>query len=130
VDGPAWLSVYGTELKGVPTETDAGPVNVSLSLTWNGVVTYQNFTVWVSYPVVSTSTTLVLEVVMSLILGMGFMVLGFWQQKSPWTFFAGLVWIFVALAVFAQLGAGWTILSLGLGLVLLIDGGTKIAEQK
>jgi hypothetical protein len=130
VDGPAWLSLYGTELKGVPTETDAGPVNVSLSLTWNGVVTYQNFTVWVSYPVVSTSTTLILEVVMSLILGMGFMVLGFWQQKSPWTFFAGLVWIFVALAVFAQLGAGWTILSLGLGLVLLIDGGTKIAEQK
>lgn len=130
VDGPAWLSLYGTELKGVPIEADAGPVDVSLSLTWNGVVTYQNFTLWVSVPSVSVSTTLILEVVMSLILGMGFMVLGFWQQKSPWTFFAGLVWIFVALAVFAQLGAGWTILSLGLGLVLLIDGGTKIAEQK
>jgi hypothetical protein len=130
VDGPAWLSLYGTELKGVPTEADAGPVDVSLSLTWNGVVTYQNYTLWVSVPSVSVSTTLILEVVLAIILGIAFMVIGFWQKESPWTFFAGLIWIFTALAVFAQLGAGWTILSLGLGLVLLIDGGTKIAEQR
>jgi len=130
VDGPAWLSLYGTELKGVPTETDAGPVDVSLSLTWNGVVTYQNYTLWVSVPSVSVSTTLILEVVLAMIMGIAFMVIGFWQKESPWTFFAGLIWIFTALAVFAQLGAGWTILSLGLGLVLLIDGGTKIAEQR
>ena len=130
VDGPAWLSLYGTELKGVPTETDVGPVDVSLSLTWNGVVTYQNYTLWVSVPSVSVSTTLILEVVLAMIMGIAFMVIGFWQKESPWTFFAGLIWIFTALAVFAQLGAGWTILSLGLGLVLLIDGGTKIAEQR
>jgi hypothetical protein len=130
VDAPAWLSLYGSELKGVPTEADAGAVNVSLSLTWNDMTVYQNWTLWVSVPAVGEDTYLVIEVVISLILGMGFMVLGFWQKKSPWTFVAGLFWLFAALAVFAQLSPGWTMLSLGVGFVLLIDGGRKIAEQE
>lgn len=127
-DGPAWLTLYGSTLMGVPTEADAGPVNVSLSLTWNDMTVYQNWTLWVSYPVISESTDLTLQVVLALILGLAMLILGLAINQPIFTAFSGIIFLWAGLAVFAPLGFGWTAISILIGFATLILGGLQYGK--
>ena len=42
--GPYWLHLIDNELVGLPNENDTGVYYISLTLTWNDMITYQNYT--------------------------------------------------------------------------------------
>jgi hypothetical protein len=127
-DGPAWLSLYGSTLMGVPTEADAGPVNVSLSLTWNDMTTYQNWTLWVGYPVISEETDLTLQVILAVIFGLSLMIIGLAINQPIFTAMSGIIFLWAGLAVFSPLGFGWTAISILVGFATLILGGLQYGK--
>ena len=43
-EGPYWLNIYDGHIKGIPGENETGLYNISLALTWNDMITYQNYT--------------------------------------------------------------------------------------
>ena len=128
-DGPAWLSLYGSSLMGVPTEADAGLVNVSLSLTWNDMTIYQNYTLLVSYPAVSEGLDLTLQVILAVILGLSLLLIGLIFQMPHFTAFSGIVWLWAGLAVFSELTFGWTAISIFIGFATLVIGGMQYDKQ-
>jgi hypothetical protein len=128
VDAPSWLALYGSELKGVPTEADAGPVNVSLLLTWNDMETYQNYTLWVSYPVISGETNLVLQVIVAIIFALSLLVLGLVLNQPVFTVFSGIIFLWAGMVVFAPLDFGWTAISIMVGFATLILGGLQFGK--
>ena len=48
IDGPYWLYSTDHTLEGVPYANQTGIFYVSIALTWNDMITYQNFTLYVS----------------------------------------------------------------------------------
>jgi len=128
---PDWLFMLNGDLTGVPTEADAGFHNVSLSLTWNDMTTYQNFTIFVAYtPTVDMPWfTTTMSLILSVVLGFGCLILGLVFQMHYLTFFSGLIWLFSALGVYSDINIGWTVLSIALGMMLMMIGGAKIAGE-
>ncbi len=104
-------------LTGIPNEP--GVYFISLKVTRELQSDYQNFTVMVreKYP---TATVLT----MSLILGFGLTGIGFVERRI--LFFAGICWLYIALAVLALYGVPWMVIGLGLGLALVVAGAFSI----
>ena len=130
VDGPDWLSLIGTTLIGVPGETDTGVVEVSLSLTWNDMVTYQNWTLYVGYPVISESTNTVLGIVIAMVLGFGLIAVGGLVKEPIFYLLSGIVWIFAAIPVYLEINIGWAIISISVGMSALVLGSLRYAGEK
>jgi hypothetical protein len=129
-DGPAFLALYGDRLMGVPQESDAGIYNISLALVWNDMTVYQNWTLIVDYPMISEEADMWISVAVSLALGFGILAIGLLRKNPVMLFFSGMVWLFSALMVYADISIGWAILTLGLGLMLMIDGGLDLVRAK
>ena len=127
-DGPGFLALYGDRLMGVPQESDAGIYNISLSLTWNDMTTYRNWTLVVPVPVISDMDLTVVGIIISLVMGFGCLVVGLIFKYPHFILFSGLIWLFSAVGVYAELNTAWAILSMGFGVLLLLDGGVKIAK--
>jgi hypothetical protein len=66
--------------------------------------------------------------VLTLSLGFGLLAIGF--IKREYLVLSGLVWIFSAVAVFPEYGAGWTVISLGLGMYVIAEGGLAILDDE
>lgn len=45
-----------------------------------------------------------------------------------YSFYAGLTWVFASVAVFSIYGPGWTILTVGFGILVLLDGAFEVTE--
>lgn len=128
---PGWM-IYEDDtrtFKAMPNAT--GFFEISLSLTWNDMVVYQNFTIFVSYTPVAESPwfTTVLGVVLSLVIGFGLLTVGMVFKMPYLVVFAGLVWIFAGVGVYSSINIAWTVLSTMLGFVLMIIGGTSYLED-
>jgi hypothetical protein len=115
---------------GVPQESDAGIYNISLALVWNDMTVYQNWTLIVDYPMISEEADMWVSVAVSLALGFGILAIGLLRKNPVMLFFSGMVWLFSALMVYADISIGWAILTLGLGLMLMIDGGLDLVRAK
>ncbi len=128
-DTPDWMYWSDGALVGTPTEADIGVHNVSLSLTWEGVTTYQNFTVLVEAPFITSSMAAYMGLTLSLVMGFGLLVVGQTFKMYYLTFFAGLVWLFSSVGLYADINIAWTVLSIALGFTLMLVGGVKIAGE-
>jgi len=114
-----------TNLTGIPQDDDVGIYYVNITTTDFWGTSYNNFTVEVNYDATqSVSASLIL----TLVIGFGLILMGMIEPRL--FFFAGIVWIFAAVAVLYSYGAGWTIIGIGLGMVLLIAGGLSIDRVK
>lgn len=118
-----WLIIQGNNsIVGIPTEDDIGIYNVNLTISNDGTYTYQNFTLTVAVPVVNNNLF-----VISLVIPIFLTVVGLVETRIM--FLSGLSWIFVSVAVFYAIGAGWTVIGLGIGMLLLIIGGLSIEKE-
>jgi hypothetical protein len=75
--------------------------------------------------------TLIDQAVLTLVLGLGLLALGL--VKTQYVILSGMVFIFGALVAFptSEYGhAGWTIISLGLGMYLLAEGGLSLLDDE
>lgn len=60
------------------------------------------------------------QATLALAIGFGLVALG--MSNKNFLYLAGLVWMFNALSVFPDYGAGWVIITLGFGMMLLVEG--------
>jgi hypothetical protein len=128
---PGWM-IYEEDthtFKAMPNAT--GFFSFSISLTWENMTTYQNITIFVAYtPTVDMPWfTTTMSLILSVVLGFGCLILGLVFQMHYLTFFSGLIWLFSALGVYADINIGWTVLSIALGMMLMMIGGAKIAGE-
>ena len=126
---PYWLNLYDGSLKGIPGENETGIYTISLTLTWNDMITYQNFTLVVCAPTIDEYQLIVLGVALSLVMGFGLLGLAIWRNNPLLMLFSGLVFMFSAVAIYKDINLGWTILSMGLGILFLYTGGLQIAND-
>jgi hypothetical protein len=70
----------------------------------------------------------ILSVILFLSLGLGFTVLGYWTKRPQTVLFAGLVWLVGAVLIAPELGIAFAIIALGLGLIMLFEGASAIAQ--
>jgi hypothetical protein len=66
----------------------------------------------------------------TVILGLALMIYARYEKNAYLEGFSGIVWLFASLTVFPTWGEGWTILSLGLGMILLAHAGLSIADTR
>jgi len=66
--GPDWLGIVDDSVMGVPKESDCGIYDISLSLSRDGTVVYQNYTLTVSKPPPAVSLDLVVYFIAMIIL--------------------------------------------------------------
>ncbi len=130
VDAPSWMYFSDGAMVGTPTDAAVGVHNVSLSLTWEGVTTYQNFTVLVTTPFVTSAMSAYMGLALSLVLGLGCLVVGLVFKMPYMVFFAGLVWVFSAVALYQSINIGWAVLGIGLGVILMYAGGFKVVASE
>lgn len=68
---------------------------------------------------------------LALVMGFGVIVLAL-MKKPPvrglYLFFAGFVWLCSALTIFTEYGPEWVVLTVGFGLLVLIEGALEVAE--
>ena len=117
-----WLLLDGLTIRGIPTEEHIGSYRVTLNLTNDEVVASQSFVLEV-LPVSGSATVLVL----GLVVGFGLMAVGFFDHR--WMFFAGVVWLYIGLAILGIYGIPWLLIGVGIGFVLLLDGALAMAEE-
>ena len=128
-DGPYWLHVVDGLITGVPNDNDTGVHLISLTLTWNDMTVYQNYTLIVCPDLLSESDQIILGVVLSLVMGFGLLGLAVWRNAPQLMVFSGLVFMFSAVAVYKDINLGWTMLSMGLGMLFLYSGGLQYANE-
>jgi len=128
-----WLivTVHGTglttyyNLSGIPTADDIGIYYVNLTATNASGTAYQNYTIDCNYAYSQDDRQLYVALIISIFLT----VVGLVEPR--FLFLAGIVWIFASVAVFYNIGvgAGWTIIGIGIGMILLIIGGLSIEKE-
>ncbi len=128
-DGPYWLHVVDGAITGVPNENDTGVHLISLTLTWNDMAVYQNYTIIVCPELLSEAEQTILGVVLSLALGFGLLAIGIMRAEPTMIVFSGLVWVFAGIVVYKDINLGWTILSMCLGMLFLWTGCLQIGKD-
>ena len=126
-----WLDIdQAGYLNGTPLETGYFYVNITVSDGELSDTQSYVLRVYLSPTSASPDARFYVGVAVAVGFGTALIVFGVLFKQPLWTFFAGLWWIFSALAVFVELSPGWTILIIGLGFVLLLDGGVRLAENQ
>lgn len=112
----------------LPTEDAIGiyRINITFHDTVAEVETYDylNLTLAVA-PTASIESNIL---ILGLAFGFGITALGMIDHR--WMFFAGIVWVYLALAVFGLFGLPWMLIGTCIGLVLLTDGCFALAEGR
>ena len=127
---PYWLYLEDDTLKGIPGENDTGVFAVSVTLTWNDMIVYQNISLIVCADDILTGVEkTILGVVLSLVMGFGLLGLAIWRNIPLLMVFSGLVFMFSAVATYKDINLGWTMLSMGLGMLFLYSGGLQYAND-
>lgn len=126
---PSWAWYSDGAIQGTPTEADVGVHNVSFSLTWNDMVTYQNFTVLVSEPIMTGQLASILGITISLVMGFAVLIIGLVWKLPYMILFSGLIWILSAVTLYQLISSGWTVLSIGFGLILLAMGAQDLMSR-
>ena len=121
---PYWLNIYDGVLKGIPGENETGIYNISLTLTWNDMVTYQNFTLVVCAEAISPYQFASFELAIALCFCFGIMLAGFKERML--LILAGLVWMVCGIAIFIDYGDAFLYISIGLGASLLFKGAYDV----
>jgi len=116
-------------ITGVANENDTGVHLVSLTLTWNDMTVYQNYTIIVCPELLSEAEITMLGVVLSLVMGFGLLAIGITRNEPTMVVYSGLVWMFSAIVVYKDINLGWTILSMCLGMIFLYTGGLQIGKD-
>lgn len=126
---PYWMYLEDDVLKGIPGENDTGSFAVSVSLTWNDMVVYQNITLIVCADVLTNVQITMLGVALSLALGLGLVCVGYIWDIPFLIAFSGFIWLFASVTVYKEISVGWTVIALGLGVILLGAGGFQLVEE-
>ena len=121
---PYWLNIYDGSLKGIPGENETGIYNISLTLTWNDMATYQNFTLVVCAEEISPYQFASFELAIALCFCFGIMLAGFKERML--LILAGLVWMVCGIAIFIDYGDVFLYVSVGLGASLLFKGAYDV----
>ena len=121
---PYWLNIYDGVLKGIPGENETGIYNISLTLTWNDMVVYQNFTLVVCAEEISPYQFASFELAIALCFCFGIMLAGFKERML--LILAGLVWMVCGIAIFIDYGDAFLYISFGLGASLLFKGAYDV----
>ena len=129
VDAPYWLNVYDGHIKGIPSENETGLYAISLSLTWNDMIVYQNFTLVVCAPAISDYELTLFGVVLSIALGLGLLVIGQTYKMPHLVVFSGFIWLVSAITIYKDISVEWTIITLGLGVMILAGGGFQLVDE-
>lgn len=129
VDPPYWLHLIDGVVTGVPNDNDTGLYEITLTLTWNDMVTYQNYTLIVCPELLSEADITMLGVGLSIVLGFGLIVIGFAYKMPHLIVFSGLIWLISAVTVYKDISVEWTIITLGLGVMILAGGGFQLVDQ-
>ena len=123
-DAPYWMVLVDEVLTGIPGENDTGVFSVSLILTWNDMVTYQNFTLVVCSEGISEYQFASFELAIALCFCFGIMLAGFKERML--LILAGLVWMVCGIAIFIDYGDAFLYVSVGLGASLLFKGAYDV----
>ena len=123
-DAPYWLGLYNGVLKGIPSENETGLYNISLTLTWNDMATYQNFTLVVCAEEISPYQLAGFELAIALCFCFGIMLAGFKERML--LIMAGFVWMVCGIAIFIDYGDAFLYVSVGLGAALLFKGAYDV----
>lgn len=120
------LVIYDWNMSYIPTSEDVGVyyVNITLHDTIATVETYdyQNFTLAVE-PMATIGNE---YLVLGLVFGFGVIAMGIFDRR--WMFLAGIIWVYISLAVFGIFGVPWMIIGLGFGFVLMMDGAMHLGQ--
>jgi hypothetical protein len=126
-----WLILNETGwVVGTPLMGDAGYYYVRISAFDGYSVGWQNFTVHVESLSMPTYQLIWMEIVISMALGFGLLAFAYMRKDSRLLLYSGLCWVFAGVGIYADISIGWSILVLGLGVMLLMEGGLSIAQQK
>ena len=128
VDCPDWMYYSDGAMVGTPSDGDIGVANVSLSMTWEDMTTYQNFTVLVEAPFITSAMSAYMGLALSLVLGLGLLLVGLVFKMPHMVFFSGLIWLFSSVVLYQDINIGWAVLGIGLGVTLMYAGGFKVVE--
>ena len=128
-DGPYWLFLVDGVITGVPNDNDTGVHLISLTLTWNDMTTYQNYTIIVCPELLTSAEITMLGVGLSIVLGFGLICIGFFWKTPFLIAFAGFIWLFASVTVYKDISVGWTVISLGLGVIFLGVGGFLLVDE-
>lgn len=129
VDGPYWLHLIEGVVTGVPNENDTGVHYIVLTLTWNDMTTYQNYTIIICPELLSEAEITMLGVGLSIVLGFGLLCIGFIWKMPFMIAFSGFIWLLASVTVYKDISVGWTVISLGLGVIFLGLGGFLLVEE-
>lgn len=129
VDPPYWLHLIDGVVTGVPNDNDTGLYEITLTLTWNDMVTYQNYTLIVCPELLSGADKTMLGVVLSIVLGFGLLVIGMTYKIPPLIVFSGLIWLISAVTVYKDISVEWAIIGIGLGVIVLASGGLQLVDE-
>lgn len=90
----------------------------------------------VAPPLFTDGELVIAGVLLTLIIGMSFLVLGYWKRKPMLVLFSGLVWVFGSVSSMwgmdrgePMLPLGWGIFCLGLGLFLMYSAASDLTEE-
>lgn len=128
-DGPYWIHLVDGAITGVPNDNDTGIHYVVLTLTWNDMVTYQNYSIIVCPDLLSDAEVVILGVSLSLVIGLGLLTLGLWFKYPIFIVFAGFIWLLSAITVYADISMVWAIMGIGIGTVIMFVGGLQIVDE-
>ena len=129
----AQLLIVNWHLVGFPNASDYGRVWMSLRLEHMGTsFAWQNFTIDVVAldVMLVPDYTMIIQVVLCMIIGFGLMGIGLGTRRYEFLIFSGFVWMFAAISVFFELGTGWVIITLGLGMFLTAEGALEIFNER
>lgn len=69
--------------------------------------------------------------IVGLVFGFGLIALAR-AHKPPlrglYTFFAGIVWVFISVTIFPEYDAAWMVVTLALGIFLIFEGALEVNE--
>lgn len=120
-----FLTIFENTIVGIPKENDYGFYFVNITL-FDGY-TYANQS-YLLYVVTQIPMAFSIQIILIFCLVIAMVIIGY-IVDTKFIIFAGLLLIFGGVIVIYYLGPMWLIFTLGLGFILLIEGGLKIFER-
>ena len=124
---PVGAAVDGSFIVIIPTE--AGIYWVNVTLTWGGEIVSQNYTLYVFTPETPEYQYIWMGLVIVIALGCFLLFLGLHQKDPIYLLLSGLIWLIGGILVFTAINTAWTILLIGLGVIILFQGGLEFAKK-
>ena len=120
--------VDGSCIVAIPTEIGVYWINVTLT-GYASETAWQNYTLYVFTPETPAYMFIWMGLVVTIVLGLALLIIGLPRKDPTYLLLSGLIWLLGGVFVFTSINAAWTLIMIGLGVIVLFEGGIRFATK-